>query len=145
MRPILLLPLLLLARVDALSTVCDATLEGKHIVARSYEGLRNTKALVLDRELAPTRATRESASCCRTSIGFGWRSPAMWRAGPCASRSVFTSVRRSSAGACAEGNNRREETSGSDKPSKGFHGGFAVRGAGKALSQVPIPQDAHPA
>lgn len=61
MRSTLLLPLLLLARVEALAAACDAAFEGRPIVARSYEGLRNTKSFVVDRELS--QGVGDSLSC----------------------------------------------------------------------------------
>lgn len=61
MRPILFLSMMAGLGSQAAAGACPSEFEGKPIVARSYEGLRNTKSLVVDRELK--QGVGDSLSC----------------------------------------------------------------------------------
>lgn len=61
MRPILFLTMMSWLGSEAAAGVCPTELEGKPIVGRTYEGLRNTKPLVVDRELK--QGLGDSLSC----------------------------------------------------------------------------------
>lgn len=61
MRPILFLSMMAGLGSAAAAGVCPSGLEGNPIVTRSYEGLRNTKPLVVDRELK--QGVGDSLSC----------------------------------------------------------------------------------
>lgn len=61
MRPILFLSMMAGLGSQAAAGACPSEFEGRPIVARSYEGLRNTKSLVVDRELK--QGVGDSLSC----------------------------------------------------------------------------------
>ena len=61
MRPILFLTMMAWLGSEASAGTCPTEFDGKPIVARSYEGLRNTKPLVVDRELK--QSVGDSLSC----------------------------------------------------------------------------------
>lgn len=61
MRSFLFLTLMAWLGSQAVAGACASAFEGKPILARSFEGLRNTKALVVDRELS--QDVGDSLSC----------------------------------------------------------------------------------